>query len=327
MTTPAFDLLVVGGAGIDTIIRVPDLPMPYADSVQVEPVESYVAHTGTGVALGARTLGLTVKFVDFLGEDREGARIVGRFAGEGLDFSWLPTPHGTRRAVNLVSIADGRRMSFYDAREPAGQVMPASFYEPWLARSRHVHVSIMDYARHVLPVARRLGVPISTDLHSWDGIAEHQKDFAHTADIVFLSAAALGERRDTVIGEIFRHGRAEIVVATDGARGAYLGYLGRIKHFPAVTPPGPVVDSNGAGDAFVSGFLSGRLAGAGLETCMARGLRAGAFACTIRGTAEGFAAEEDLGLDKVTTWPTTISTDTATPSPGTSGTRSASTPG
>jgi acarbose 7IV-phosphotransferase len=290
------DLLVVGGAGIDTIIRVPDLPMPYADSHMVDPIESYVAHTGTGVALGAKALGLTVKFLDLIGEDREAARIVERFAREGLDFAWLPAKLGTRRAVNLVSVADGRRMSFYDARESGGEGMPEGFYEPWLTRARHAHVSIMGYAAPVLAAARRLGVRTSTDLHAWDGVAEHHKQFAHDADIVFLSAAALGAGPDAVISSVFRHGRAEIVVATDGARGAYLGYLGRIKHFPAVVPPGPVVDSNGAGDAFVAGFLSGHLAGLDLDACMARGLRAGAFACTVHGTAERFASAADLAI-------------------------------
>jgi sugar/nucleoside kinase (ribokinase family) len=54
------------------------------------------------------------------------------------------------------------------------------------------------------------------------------------------------------------------------------------------------VDSNGAGDAFVSGFVSGVLRGAEVEECMRRGMVAGAFACTVRGTAEGFAGERDL---------------------------------
>lgn len=293
---PGHDLMVVGGAGIDTIIRVPSLPVPYADSVMVEPVVSYVAHTGTGVALGCRALGLSVKFVDFLGEDESGARIVERFRAEGLDFSWLPWELGTRRAVNLVAEDDGRRMSFYDGRDVAGAVMPEGFYGAWLGAARHVHVSIMDYARHVLPVALRAGVPISTDLHAWDGVADHQKDFAYAADIVFLSAASLGSRVGEVVEDVFAHGRAAVVVVTDGARGAWLGIRegGGLMHYPAVEAPGPVVDSNGAGDAFVSGFLSGRLAGMSSDECMRRGLRAGAFACTVIGTAERFAGPDDL---------------------------------
>ena len=292
---PEFDLLVVGGAGIDTIVRVPGLPVPYADSVLVDPIESYVAHTGTAVALGARALGLRVKFVDFLGEDTFGDLVRRRFAEEKLDFSWLPSAAGTVRAVNLVS-ADGRRMSFYDPRGVPGQRMPEAFYEGWLAGARHVHVVIADYARHVLPVALRHRVAISTDLHDWDGAADHHKDFAHAADHVFMSAANLGDRRDAVLTEVLARGRARTVVATDGARGAYLAVrdVARIRHFPAVTPPAPVVDSNGAGDAFVSGFMSGALRGAAPEECMRRGLLAGAFACTVHGTAERFAAESDL---------------------------------
>lgn len=293
--TSGHDVLVVGGAGIDTIIRVPALPMPYADSVLVEPIVSYVAHTGTGVALGLRALGLAVKFVDLLGEDDLGARIIERFQAEGLDFSWLPAELGTRRAVNLVAADDGRRMSFYDGRDVPGARMPEPFYEGWLASARHAHISIMDYARHVLPVALRLGVPVSTDLHAWDGVADHHRDFAYAADVVFLSAAALSTRLAPVVADIFARGRASVVVVTDGARGAWLGLPdGTLTHFPAVTPPGPVVDSNGAGDAFVSGFLSGRLAGLPLDACMRRGLRAGAFACTIPGTAERFATPADV---------------------------------
>lgn len=291
-----FDVLVVGGAGIDTIVRVPDLPMPYADSVLVEPIKSYVAHTGTAVALGVRSLGLRVKFVDFLGQDTFGETVLRRFAEEKLDFAWLPSAAGTVRAVNLVS-ADGRRMSFYDPRGVPGQRLPEAFYGDWLARSRHVHVCIVDHARHVLPAALRSGATISTDLHDWDGVGEHQKDFAYAADHVFMSAANLGERRDAVLTEVLARGRARTAVATDGARGAYLAVrdVAGVRHFSAVTPPAPVVDSNGAGDAFVSGFVSGVLRGAAPEECMRRGLLSGAFACTVHGTAERFAAEADLG--------------------------------
>lgn len=293
-----FDVMVVGGAGIDTIVRVPELPVPYADSVLVEPIESYVAHTGTAVAFGMRSLGLRVKFVDFLGEDNSGELVLRRFAEEKLDFSWLPSPAGTVRAVNLVS-ADGRRMSFYDPRGVPGRRLPEAFYEDWLARSRHVHVCIVDHARHVLPVALRHGATISTDLHDWDGIGEHQKDFAYAADHVFMSAANLGERRDAVLADVLKHGRARTVVATDGARGAYLAVRDEpdagVRHFPAATPSAPVVDSNGAGDAFVSGFMSGVLRGEAPEECMRRGLLSGAFACTVHGTAERFATEADLG--------------------------------
>ena len=114
---------------------------------------------------------------------------------------------------------------------------------------------------------------------------------------MFLSAANLGTRRDAVLAGVLARGRARTVVATDGARGAYLAVRGvpGVRHFPALTAPAPVVDSDGTGDAFVTGFMSGVLRGAPLEECMRRGLACGAFACTVHGTAERFAAESDLG--------------------------------
>jgi len=52
------NILMVGGVGIDTIVQVPHLPLPTADSIHVEPIREYIAHTGNGVALGCVALGL-----------------------------------------------------------------------------------------------------------------------------------------------------------------------------------------------------------------------------------------------------------------------------
>ena len=111
------DVLVVGGAGVDTIVRVDDLPVPFADSHVVPPIDSVVGHTGSGVALGCHRLGLSTCFVDVIGDDHEGRMLLDRFAAEGLRFQHVLHESGTRRAVNLVDRA-GRRMSFYDPRHP-----------------------------------------------------------------------------------------------------------------------------------------------------------------------------------------------------------------
>ena len=119
-----YDILVVGGAGIDTIVRVPDLCLPVADSVHVPPIRDYVAHTGNGVALASHALGLRCKFIDFIGDDAQGAAILQRYKEVRLDFSHLLEPSGTRRSVNLVD-PQGRRLSLYDGRHPETLRMPA----------------------------------------------------------------------------------------------------------------------------------------------------------------------------------------------------------
>ena len=42
------DVFVIGGVGIDTIVRVPGLPLPDQETIHVQPVQSYVGHTGRG---------------------------------------------------------------------------------------------------------------------------------------------------------------------------------------------------------------------------------------------------------------------------------------
>ncbi|MEU6986560.1 carbohydrate kinase family protein [Streptomyces sp. NPDC046324] len=281
-----YDVVVVGGSGVDTVIRVDALPVPLADSVHVGPIEEWPGHTGGNVALGTRALGLRVALLDCVGDDWIGTLVRRRMAEGDVEFDPVISPAGTRRAVNLVD-ATGRRMSFYDGRDPADLRMPSEYYLPRLRRARHVHVSIMNFARFLYDDIEELGVPVSTDLHDWDGRSDHHREFALRSDLVFFSAAGAGDDTPALMREILREGRARTVVATAGADGSYV--LTRDgdptpHHIPAVAPEAPVVDSNGAGDAYVSGFLYGRLAGRDVLDCARLGAVAGAHACTAPGS-------------------------------------------
>ncbi|WP_018552091.1 PfkB family carbohydrate kinase [Streptomyces sp. ATexAB-D23] len=289
--------MVVGGSGVDTIVRVDALPVPLADSVMVGPIREWPGQTGGNVALGARALGLEVAFLDCIGDDWTGTQVRERLAGGGVEFHPVISPAGTRRAVNLVD-ATGRRMSFYDARDPEDLRMPRDFYLPRLRRARHVHLSITNFTRFLFDDIEELGVPVSTDLHDWDGLSDHQREFALRSDLVFFSAASTGERAPALMRKILSEGRATTVVATAGAAGSCLltreGGEDPV-HVPATVPPAPVVDSNGAGDAFVTGFLYGRLDGREPVECARLGAVAGAYACTAPGSTAMIGRSELLG--------------------------------
>lgn len=289
------DLLVLGGVGIDTIVRVESLALPAADSIAVPPLRDCVAHTGTGVALGAQALGWRAALVDFIGDDPQGERVLDRFRQAGLAFVHRLHESGTRRSINLVD-RHGRRLSFYDTRHPVGLRMPQEVYLPLLRGARHVHFSIMDWARAAYDAAERSGVKTSTDLHDWDGANPHHADFAYRSHLVFLSASALAGRHVAVMREILQRGRAEAVIVMAGERGSYLIARGDrgARHFPCAAPPAVLVDSNGAGDAFVCGFLDGYFRGEPFAACMRLGAVAGAYACTCNGTHEAFIGRAQL---------------------------------
>lgn len=288
-------VLVAGGVGIDTIVHVPALPLAMADSIHVPAVRDYVAHTGNGVALGLLALGHRPVLIDFVGRDPQAELIHARYRERALEFDYLVHESGTRRSVNLVA-PDGRRLSLYDGRHPDSLRMPRLFYLPHMQEAEHLHLSIMPWAAAMFDDAAALGLPVSTDLHDWDGSNPDYHPFAWRADIVFLSAAVLGEAVFDAMRAILRNGRAQVVVATAGTGGSYSLARGNdtIRHTACAVVDGQAVDSNGAGDAFASAFLHAWFENAPLDACMRTGAIGGAFACRFHGTAE-----RSLSLDEL----------------------------
>jgi len=294
VTPPTTDVLVVGGAGVDTIVRVEALPVPFADSHVVPPIDTVVGHTGSGVALGCHRLGLATRFVDVIGDDREGRMLLDRFAAEGLTFEHVVHESGTRRAVNLVD-AGGRRMSFYDPRHPYDLAPDPTLWRGPLEHARHVHASIMPWTVGALEDAAAAGATTSTDLHDWDGHNPHHRPFAYAADLVFVSGSRLDGIEADVVADVLDRGRARLVIVMDGARGSRVTVRdGGSFAVPAIDIPGrPAIDSNGAGDAYVSGFLHAWLAGGDANVAARTGAVAGAWACGTAGThASPIGADE-----------------------------------
>ncbi|MEV0457671.1 carbohydrate kinase family protein [Catellatospora methionotrophica] len=289
-----YDVLVLGGVGVDTIVQVPELAVPPGDFLPVAPIRDYVAHSGNGVALGFHALGLRTKLIDFLGDDMLGALVLARYAEMGLDFSHVTAPNGTPRAVNLVDKA-GRRFSFFDGRHPHDLVLPQDFYLPYLRRARHAHVAGFR-AAGAFADARELGVTTSTDLHAWDGELDWVWPLARAADLVFFSAEAAPERVDETMLAVLSSGRAQVVVATAGAAGCRVATRDspEVRRFPAVSPERPVIDSNGAGDGFSTAFMSRWLTGRPIEECVLAGSVSGAFACGAAGTHEELITSDQL---------------------------------
>ena len=84
------------------------------------------------------------------------------------------------------------------------------------------------------------------------------------------------------------------LVVKDGERGAHAFTEERAVFCAAVVVP--VVDTVGAGDAFVAGYLTAFLSDESVGGCLDRGVRAGALACMAVGDWEGAPTTSELAL-------------------------------
>jgi sugar/nucleoside kinase (ribokinase family) len=79
-----------------------------------------------------------------------------------------------------------------------------------------------------------------------------------------------------------------------GSRGALLSPKpGEFIEIPAAKPPGPVIDTTGAGDSFLGGLLTGLLRGLGVEEAGRLGSAAGACCVTCLGATAGIRNYEE----------------------------------
>jgi sugar/nucleoside kinase (ribokinase family) len=132
--------------------------------------------------------------------------------------------------------------------------------------------NIPNWARHLPPAARELGLNIACDIQDVvDPADPYCQDFIRYADYLFFSAANHPDPRPVM--KYYLSINPEVVIlATLGANGCAIAATSGIKHFPAVQLDLPVVDTNGAGDAFAAGFLFSRvLEGRELEDAVRRG--------------------------------------------------------
>ena len=273
-------VLVNGPASWNTLIRLPALPEPRSQTLFASDHHDGLGGTSAGKALTLAALGVDVTLRTAIGDDREGALIRAALAHPRISLV-VQEVAASERHVNLLA-DDGSRVSLYlELPSPAGGTLPR------LDGSDAAVVDLADHSRPVLDEARAAGVPIWCDVHDDDGVGDYPRDFAAAADVLLVSAARLTDPRAYLEDAVARGCR--LAVCTDGAAGALALDADGWIEVPAA-PVDDVVDTNGAGDAFLAGLLSGTLDGLRVEDALARASAAGALAVTTR----------DLGAPKAT---------------------------
>lgn len=295
MSTSEFDVAVVGNVGVDTNVYLAGAGVDLSVESNFTENLDCVGQAGGYSARAYAQLGKTTAFIGYVGDDFSGRFIRSEFARDGIDTTALfVDPGGTGRSVNLMQ-RDGRRRSFYDGKGHMHLVPDCAVCHSVLARSRLAHFSIPNWARHLLPIARGLGLPIACDIQDIVTLDDpYRRDFVTQADILFFSTVNQADPIPLI--EAFLEAKPrQIVIAGMGAAGCALGTMHGIQRFPPVELGEPVVDTNGAGDTLAAAFLAGYvLEGHSLPDSILRGQIAARHTCTLKASSSDLITAAQL---------------------------------
>lgn len=273
----AGSVFIAGPASWNTLVVLDRLPEPVPHMQFAEESWETVGGTSAGKALSLAALGREVRLHAVTATDEPGRRVRTALADARVPVTWTDGPV-TERHLNLMTRA-GERVSLYLASPPPSDGADDAVIEKAM---RATDVLVLDLAAEplrLLPLARRTGRPIWTDVHDYDGEAEFHRPFLAAADAVFCNA----DRLDDPVAFLRSRVAAgsSLAVCTLGAEGAVaVDAAGEVHRVPAA--PVEVIDANGAGDAFFAGVLDAVLSGAPVPRALEAGARSAATVLRTR---------------------------------------------
>ena len=296
------DVFVVGSINQDFVLSVERRPAP-GETVTDARLATHNGGKGANQAAAAALLGASVAFLGRVGDDGFGGPLVRSLADKGVDTSLVHEVPGSSTGTafitvtpdgeNAITVAPGanRRLTAEDVDHASewiqqARVLVAQMEIPPQAVLRAVEVAAGSGTRALINLAPPFEVP-RTLLEKLDPLVVNEHEAA------FL----LGESVEGVDGalsaapELLSLGPRSVVV-TVGDDGAVFSGGESAQHLTA--PEVEVVDTTGAGDAFV-GALAARLAdNAPLEDAVAYAVRAGAAAVTKEGAQGALPTPETV---------------------------------
>ncbi|MBI2482851.1 hypothetical protein HYV74_01575 [Candidatus Uhrbacteria bacterium] len=284
------DLVTIGDIKLDTFIVLPDahlqcnfrqadracyLCLEHGAKIPVEDFEPQIAGSAANVAVGMRRLGFTTAIVAILGKDATRALAKARLAEERVDARYLKTLKHERSSYSIVITYKGERTMLTAHR-------PHHYHLPALRPFKCLYLSEMgkdfeELFHDATALVRRRGAKLAINPGTIQLQAGQRKllPTLKATDVLFVNKeegeqllnGRRGEGIDIrhTITALWKLG-PQVVVLTDGKRGAYAFDGGEVWYLPPF--PTTVVEMTGAGDSFATGFLAARMHGKPLAECL-----------------------------------------------------------
>lgn len=298
-------IIVVGSANQDYIVRVATPPTP-GETVLATSLLKQPGGKGANQAVAAARLGAPVSLIACVGDDADGAALRAALRSEGVDTAHLQTASAEPTGLALVSVDDSgencitvvpganfaidvehvRAAVTMLVREACGGLVVVQGELPFEIIQASVGVAHEAGARVILNLAPYRTMPDET-IALCDPLVVNEAEAAamvgrpvHDAE---SAARAAGELLQT----------AHSVVITLGADGAFWADSEASGHARTSGAP-DVVDTTGAGDAFVGALAVLLASGGSLEEAVKLGVLAGTYAVASAGAQSSYPRRADL---------------------------------
>jgi sugar/nucleoside kinase (ribokinase family) len=250
---------VCGPAAWNLLILLDHLPEPVPHMQFAQRSWETVGGTSAGKALHLADVGIDVRLCSPLGADDAGGLVLHALGTAGVTVEAIASDR-TERHVNLMT-EEGGRVSLYVAlpSTPTAEQLDAAG-----AVVAAADLAVIDLSELGVLLLEREEVrqtPLWVDLHDYDGSSAFHEPFLRAAEVVFMNDDRTDDPWELMRSCVARGPR--LAVCTRGAEGAIALQSDGTRHEVAAVPAA-VVDTNGAGDAFLAGFLGATLGGASI---------------------------------------------------------------
>lgn len=291
-------IVVVGSINLDLLLPCARIPRP-GETLHAHSRALVPGGKGANQAVAAARLGAPVALIGAVGEDHMGTDAVVLLAEAGVDLTGVRTVPGST-GIAIVSVEDtgenailieggANRTVDADAVRAAAAVIEAAdvvVLQGEIPLDGIAAAAALSRGRLVVNLAPVVSVahevllkadPLVVNEHEGMGALKVLGEYAHNDHSVVAALVDAG---------------VPSVVMTRGPKGALVAQQGST--VTVLSPTVEVVDTTGAGDAFVGALAVRLLAGDDLVDAATFAARAGAFACTGQGAQPSYPWSDDV---------------------------------
>ncbi|NLE97461.1 MAG: sugar kinase [Propionibacterium sp.] len=233
---------------------------------------SFVGGNAVNVAVRLAELGRDVAYFGAVGPDARGRAVREALVARGVSVAHLLEIPGTTSTSQVTVAPNGERHLSGEDFGTCADYRPTAAELDAMAARGVVHIGWTPFAAEIRAELRKRGALVSQDCAVAEGF--------DNLDVAFCSPGEEEQAaREAAVAALA--GGARLAVVTRGAQGS-IAFDGT-RWWTQKALPVDVVDTTGAGDSFIAGFLSVWGQGGSVEGSMAAGAAAAAQTCHHRG--------------------------------------------